>query len=242
MDALGRLEPEYAHAYSAYKSDPSPSTTGALLSAVEPVITLGLRTYGMSEAPTLRGQAKRLALGAFSSYDPSRASLRTHVMSHLQGLQRQSARQSRVLAEPERVGLARGQLASAEAEAFDALGRDPSTAELSDRTGLSRTMINRIRSYHPGVAEGRFAPVDEDSGSEPVIQGKDPVMRLAAFLHEDLDGRDQTILEHSLGLFGAKKLRHGEIAKKLGLSPGAVSQRAERIQSRLDELQSLERI
>jgi DNA-directed RNA polymerase specialized sigma subunit len=42
-------------------------------------------------------------------------------------------------------------------------------------------------------------------------------------------------MEHTLGLNGKKVLANTEVAKRLSISPGAVSQRKSRIQSRLDE-------
>jgi DNA-directed RNA polymerase specialized sigma subunit len=239
-EPLGRLEPEYHAAYQTHVAGPTPATSGALLRAIDPVIQLGVRTYAGTSSPTLRGRAKRLALTAMDSYDPQQASIKTHLMNHLQGLQRYAARQGQALTIPERVGLARVQLSSAEAELEDKLGRAPSLTEVADHTGLSIKKINRVRAYHPGVAEGQFAAAAGDDSSDPSVRGNSPARQQAEFIHGDLSGIDQSILEHSLGLFGAERLSHGAIAKRLNISSGAISQRARRIQSRLDELADLE--
>ncbi len=62
-------------------------------------------------------------------------------------------------------------------------------------------------------------------------------MLRAQFLYHDLDPYDQVILEYGLGLNGSPKLPAAQIARRLKLSPGAVSQRASRIQQQLDELE-----
>jgi len=42
------------------------------------------------------------------------------------------------------------------------------------------------------------------------------------------------ILEHSTGLFGQPKLSNNDIARKLSVTPSAISQRRLRIQNQLD--------
>jgi hypothetical protein len=56
------------------------------------------------------------------------------------------------------------------------------------------------------------------------------------FVYHDLDPIDQVILEHSLGLHGKQVLPNQDIARKLKLSPGAISQRKVRIQDQLNAL------
>jgi DNA-binding NarL/FixJ family response regulator len=46
-------------------------------------------------------------------------------------------------------------------------------------------------------------------------------------------------MEHTLGMNNKKVLSNQEIARKLGLSPGAISQRKARIQQLLDRREDL---
>jgi hypothetical protein len=57
MPKLGRLEPEYHPHYVAYAADPSPRATSALLKAVDPVIRLGVQTYGGGDSAVMRGRS-----------------------------------------------------------------------------------------------------------------------------------------------------------------------------------------
>lgn len=237
-----RLEPQWREPYLRHRSERSPASAGALLKAVSPVIDLGVRTYGAGgDSPVLRSRARRIALDAVDSYDPTRASLKTHLMSHLRGLQRVAGAGRQVLSVPEQVALDRNHLSAMEAGFRDEHGRDPSDQELSDRSSLSVRRIGHVRSYRPPVAEGQLASLTPASGEgdgplEPAVARADPTRRLAEFLYPDLDGPDQLILEHTLGLNGAPRLQARDIARRLNLTPSAVSQRARRVQERLDAL------
>jgi DNA-directed RNA polymerase specialized sigma subunit len=240
-----RLEPRYAPAFHAWRADPGPATSGEFLKAVDPVILEGMNVYGGRAAnPMMRSRARRIALDAAAKYDPAKASLKTHLMAHLQGLRRYGAQQNQVIHVPEAVALDQHHLAEAEAELADRLGRDPSDLELADHTGLSRRRIAHVRGYRPAVPEGRLAALaDEDDeggaggGFEPAVEGPDRSMLRAQFLYHDLDPHDQVILEYGLGLNGNPRLPAAQIARRLRLSPGAVSQRAARIQKLLDEFE-----
>lgn len=234
------LEEEFAPHYQAWKEKPGPKTTGALLGAVTPVLESALRTYGgKNYSPTLKSRAKIMAMEAIQRYDPSRAKLRTHLMSHLQGLRRASAQESQIISIPERVGLDLFHLRAAESELRDQLGRDPSTMELSNHVHLSPKRIGYIRKAQPGMAEGLTnqpsAAGEEQMGVGPAVIDTGETQRLLhEFVYHDLDPIDQVIMEHSLGLHNRPVLPGNSLASKLNLSPGAISQRKKRIQEKLN--------
>lgn len=241
------LEPEHAEAYQAWKAAPGPETADALLQSLQPVLDSALRSYGGGAAasPTLRSRAKLLTLNAMQRYDPSRAKLRTHLLTQLQGLRRVAAQEGQIIGLPERVGLALHQLKTAENELQERLGREPTTAELADHTGLSVKRIAHVRKAQPGLAEGSLAAAAaEDEESQAVLgpavrggtEGEDTWRE---FVYADLHPTDQLIMEHSLGLHGRPVLDKKAIARKLRVTPGAVSQRAARIQERLDRREEL---
>ena len=241
-EPLSLLEPEFKEPFEAWKADPNPHTTDTLLKAVTPVIDSGLKTYsGRANSPTLRSKAKLLTIQSFPRYDPSRAKLRTHLMSQLQGLRRASAQESQIISIPERVGLDLHRLRMSENELRDKFGRDPSDVELADHTGLSHKRITYIRKAQPGLAEGALAPEgesEEGQGIGPgVIGPQDDTW--VNFVYHDLSPVDQVIMEHSLGMHGKQVLPKQMIAAKLRLSPGAISQRAAKIQEKLNKKEEL---
>lgn len=237
------LEPEFKSSFEAWKKEPSPRTSTALLEAVHPVLESAIRSYGgKSPSPTLHSRAKLLALDAAGRYDPSKAKLRTHLMVNLQGLRRASAREGQIISIPERVGLDLFKLHEAENELSDRLGRGPSDLELADHTGLSRKRLEHIRKARPGYSEGQVSNVVDEEGQAsmgPSVIAPANNMVWQDFVYHDLHPTDQIIMEHSLGLHGKPILSKQAIAKKLRLSPGAISQRAAKIQERLDRQDDL---
>lgn len=244
-EAPSMLEPEWQPHYDAWKANPGPKTNSAMMKAVRPVLDSALRTYGGSNpSPTLQSKAKILAMQAIERYDPQRAKLRTHLMSHLQGLRRLNAQETQIIGIPERIGLDQHRLRESERELQDKLGRPPSTSELADHTGLSARRIGKIRQVQPGVSEGMTTAISGDSGEEdlptgPAVVSGEGEKLWQNFIYHDLPPQDQLIMEHTLGLHGKPVLPKQRVAQLLGLSPGAVSQRAARIQERLDQRESI---
>jgi DNA-directed RNA polymerase specialized sigma subunit len=234
------LEPEYQPHYDAWKKEATPATSGRLLSALQPVINTALRSYvGVKISPTMRARARLLALDSMASYDPARAKIRTHLLSQMQGLRRQTARENQIISIPERVGLELGYLRDGEKVLTDQLGREPTTFELADHLNMPVQRVAHVRQAKPGLAEGQARRSDEDGHEEMVLPGVvaesrrdlDPWYR---FVYEDLSPQDRLIMEHSLGLFGRTVLSKQEMARRLRITPGAVSQRAAKIQQKLD--------
>jgi DNA-directed RNA polymerase specialized sigma subunit len=195
----------------------------------------------MAASPTLRSKAKALAIGAFKTYDPARAKLKTHLFSQMQGLRRMAAKEEQSVSIPEQILLDQGHLREAEGKLRDELGRDPSDIELADHVGLSPKRISYLRSVKPTLSEGKLTTIDEEGSSMsiPSVElSKDEQEKINKawqdFIYADLHPTDQLIMEHTLGLHGKKVLSNKDIARKLALSPGAISQRKARIQELLD--------
>jgi DNA-directed RNA polymerase specialized sigma subunit len=230
------LEPQYRDAFNAWKQKPSPGSTGFLVRTIEPEISKGINMHVGKPNPLIRSRARKLTIQALSSYDPSRGvKLGTHVINQLQGLKRINRQQTTILKTPERVGIEQNRVRLAEQELQDELGRDPSMVELADYTGLSTKRLKHLQRFHQGMSEGRFAQMGEDGeGFDPAVeeQGDDPWIEL---VYGDLDPVNQKIMEWTLGLNGQPVRPNQDIAMKLGITPGAVSQRKAKIQALLDE-------
>jgi DNA-directed RNA polymerase specialized sigma subunit len=76
----------------------------------------------------------------------------------------------------------------------------------------------------------------EDIGSMGRFDPRQRTLKIAEMLHEELPERDQKILEWSLGLHGSNPISNLEISSRLGVTPGAVSQRKAILQRRLEEM------
>lgn len=232
-----KIEPDFADAWTAWKNEPSPINNSALLGKVQPILDTSLRHYGGgTTSPTLRSRAKLLALDAFRTYDPARGKLKTHLYSHMQGLQRYAAREQNVISLPERVALDHAHMIEAETALRDRFGRDPSDAELSDHIGLSAKRLQYIRQSHVPVSEGAASVIDDEGDmNDPAVSI--PGARNTAwetFVYHDLGSTDKLIMDYTLGRNGRPKLPTNKIAQRLGITPSAVSQRTAKIQTLLD--------
>jgi len=229
------LEPEYADSFNTWKAAPTPENASKLITNVQPVLDSALRPLGNS--PALRGHAKRIALGALQTYDPKQAGLRTHLMGHLQGLKRISGRLDVPINIPERVMLQQRDVAEHAQQLMDELGREPSDAEIADRTGLSVKRLVYLRQNRRPVSESQ-ASFDNADGEivGPEVEHETPQSILENFVYSDLTPRDQVIMDYALGRNGRPKLDGRAIAMQVGVTPGAVSQRLAAIQERFNML------
>ncbi len=234
----GQLEPDYEDAYAAWKTSDTPKTRGAMLRAVRPVLDTAVYSYaGKNASPAVRSKAKMLALQAFKTYDPTQGNMKTHLLSNLRRLQREAQQGQQIIHTPERVNLDRQHLREAEEALRDRLGRDPSDAEVADYTGLSRKRIGYVRGIHTPINSGSIL---DDSGEvySPASLIPGDTQRADAWremVYYDLDGISQAVMDYTLGLHGAPVLSTAEIARRVGLTPGAISQRRNKIQGMLDE-------
>lgn len=238
MTALGsgddRLEPDFASDYAAWKADPGPATNAAMLKRLEPTIQGAIRTHVGAPNPLLVSRARVLALGGLRSYDPTRGRLQNHMYNHLQGLKRVARHQSQVIAVPERLAQDRYQLDDATRQLGSELGREPTDAEVLDRTGFAPRRLAALRRFRHAVAEGSLDDPETGAAFQGSVRPGGP-SPWAAVVYNDLDPYHQKVMEYALGLNGRRPLANGAIAAKLQRSPGAISQAKLRIQRMLDE-------
>lgn len=235
------VSPDFDNLYTTWKKNPTPDTNTQILSAVQPVIDSAVSSYaGANTSQTMKSRARLMALKALGSYDPQRGNVRTHLLSQLQSLRRAAAKEQNIISLPEQVGLDFQHITNAENELRDQYGRDPTDDELSDFTNLSKRRIQKIRKFNQPLAEGTVSRiVDEDSGGGDVassIPGRqDAAEAWMNFVYDDLGPTDKLIMDMTLGRNGKRKASTQDIARRLRLTPGAISQRAAKIQTMLDK-------
>jgi DNA-directed RNA polymerase specialized sigma subunit len=236
-----RLEPKYQKPFQTWQDDPTPENATQLLTAVKPAIDRGIRAHvGAKVSPATRSHARRLTLNAVRNYDANKSQLTTHIINHMQGLKRVVRQQGHVLSVPERVELDRRRVATAQAELEDTLGREASPMELADHTRLSLRRLQHIQQFKPPVSEGKMlSPREEAEGFMPAVQ-QGPSEAWLEMVYQDLTPVDQNILDWTLGLHGRSVASNQHIAKRLRITPGAVSQRKAKIQALLDQREELE--
>ena len=222
-------------AYDAWKINPTPDALNVALGAAHPVMTSAVKSYVGRDDPIALSHAKLLTAEAFKSYDPKRkVQLRTHLMNQLQPLRRFAASRRFVTKIPERVQYDLSGLRETNMQLHDELGRSPTEEELADKSGYSMKRIRRLRTYASPVAEGYST---SSEGEEQGVPGEavDPMQDWAAYVYHDMNPVDKKIFEWRTGYNGVATKGVVEIAKELGISAGAVTQRANRISQRMEE-------
>lgn len=243
-EPIGKLEPEFQDAYTSYNMENTPYNATSLLKVLQPSIQKGIRAHvGPRPGPLVGSHARKIALQAVSSYDPYRAKLSTHVINHLKGLRRVARNQQSVVPVPERVRLDANYLYRMEQEFEDENGREATTTELADYAKVSVTRIEHIRKFRNPLATGTLqARVDaggETSGFSPAVASNAGHQAWVRAVYSDLNPTNKLIMEYTLGLNGKGQLSNADIARKLRLTPGAISQRKASIQAILNKEQEL---
>jgi len=212
-------------AYQEWTKSPTPENMQKLLHSSDSTLNSAITSYG-SGNKNLRPSAKMLAMKAFKSYDPNRGTkLRTHLMTQLQPLRRESFKQRSIVRVPERIEADRITLHGASSTFKDAYDRDPSDEELADTTGLSIPRIAQVRGHIRPVSETEY--VENYGPNLPGVQQISPEDVWADYVYFDLSPIDKKIMEWKTGIYKHEMLSNMDIAKKLKMTPGAISQRTE---------------
>jgi len=236
-----KLEPDYQVEFDAWKANPTPETTGALVRKVDPVVNNALRSFGGGKpSPTLKSRAREEAITAFDSYDPQRGTLRSHLITRLQRIRRIAGQERQVIRVPEQVSLDQMRTAEAVQQLEERLGRPASDKEIADYTGLSLKRLQYIRQGVRPIAEGTISQIgpEGEGGYDPAVQSQASNTWLE-FIYEDADPTNQFIMERALGMHGHSVLSATDIARQLRMTPGAVSHRMQQNQQQIDELQDM---
>lgn len=236
-----KIESEYADHYNTWTNNKGPINNDNMIKRIQPIIDTALKTYvGQDVPPSVRLQAKRMALEGLNSYDPSKSQLKTHLMWHMQGLKRAANKANQILNVPERIQLDSRYINNSFNELAETLGRDPSDSELADHTGLSLKRINKVRTFKSGISEGAANQAmfnsDDESMNDPSVSipGRDTGNAWKRFVYDSLDDRSKLIMEHTLGMHGKPIMDNASMARKLRITPARVSQIRAEIQKKMD--------
>lgn len=226
------LEDDYKDVYERWQGSTGVEENAEILDKLSPVIDKGVQIYGGAPSALTKSRARRLALQGLSTYDRKRSRLQSHLINHMQGLQRISRQQHNVVNVPERVMMDNQKLSRYTQELSDNLGREPTDSELADKAGVSIKRIKYVREWHPGMTTGQVSSIDP-MGSPGAASNAKAHNAWLEIVYDDLGPIDQKIMEFSLGLHGRPQLGNAEIASRLKRTPGAISQRKAKIQQQL---------
>lgn len=220
-------------AYEFYKRKPTRGNRLKLVQLYQREIDNAVNgMVGGQASRVVRRRAYVLAAQAVKTYDPSMGvPLKNHILVNLQPLHRMARQIHEPISIPERHRRYRALLDQAREELWAKYDREPTDEELADHTGLSVRQQKRVSDLERGMfSESSFAQAGQTDEGPGEMPGKavDPMKEWEDYVYHDLDPIDKKIYDARIKGTGT-----GDLATKLNVTPGAVSQRLAKIENRI---------
>lgn len=201
--------------------------------SLEPVVRKANDTFGGSNR-LLLPRARLLAAEAVQKYDPKKASsLASFTFSHLQRLNRVREDRQEAVHVPERSRVD-AILIRNTVEGFRSLyGYEPDILTIREQTGLSPSRIKAAEKAYKELSES--ATTGEKGDTLFVSDKADPEDAWRDCVYYDLDPAGRKIFEWTTGYGGSRIIKKNEIARRLKITPAAVSSRISSIVKRLEQ-------
>ena len=211
-------------AWSQWNSSKTKKNLGQLFKRVNPIIKKEVSRWsgGAVAAPVLELEAKKIALNAFSSYNPEKSKLSTHLTNNLKGLSRSVYTYSNPARLPEHRMIKAKTFIAVQDDLTSQLGRIPTAQELSENLSWSKKEVGRMRNELRS-SFGESAPTPP--GFESSFDGSTEL----DFVYHDLNSQDKIVFEHTTGYGGAPVLDGRDLSNKTGLTQGQISHSKRRI-------------
>lgn len=221
-------ETQLQTAYSTWSAQRTPQAAGQFVSAAMPIIENQLKTLGQVN-PIMRSSAKALLVDMLPRYDASRGVPLTHwTFQQLQPLYRLRAQSSSIVPIAERAQQQLAAVHRARRELSDKLGYEPDDDTLADHLKISPRRLVALQKMDISVRPESSFVDDTGTPSLPGTNRPTAADMWSAFVYHDLDPIDRKIYDDVVA--GVPKV---EIAKRLKISPSAVTQRSNRIGKQL---------
>jgi DNA-directed RNA polymerase specialized sigma subunit len=229
---------ELVTSYEQWAQSKSPDAADMLVKQLKPTITSAITAHGFTPDANSFTTAVGHIFDVLPRFDPKKAKLNTFVFNELKRLTRLLPQQTNIVRTPELAYAAVKDLDRTENQLMQELGREPTVDELADASSMSVNKIKKLRRRYGGgtVTTGielqdRTGFVGEDKGEED-----DNFERVwVDTLYNGLSPVDKQIFAWTTGYKGAKIFSKVDIARRLGISPPAITQRANKIAVMLND-------
>jgi DNA-directed RNA polymerase specialized sigma subunit len=222
-------------AYETWSRNRTPANMSRLLNALNPTLKAVMATHGIHGDKNVELSAKAyLAKQIIERYDPEKASLSTFAYQSLQRVPRIASSQRSVVHTPESASHDLMYIRRTIDSLRDKLDREPTIDEVADESGVSINRIGSITDHYGkpvmSSSKARLASgVDAASGDELQRSAEQELWQ--KYTVDSLDDIDRKIYDN---ITGDKPKTKVEVAKELGMSPSAVTQRSNKIIHELD--------
>lgn len=222
-----------------WKTTKDKQYTGQILQYLKPTINSALKSFGGSQQQHLKIQAAKLALASLQTFDPAKnIQPSTHVFHNLQRLNRIRRDRQNIIHIPQTALYQQQMIAAKQSQLQDQLGREPSIQQLSDFIGMSAQRINKIKNKQLNTINQSSA-ISQTTGQSTFSKKVQTDKDYLQYTYKSLGPIQQKILQWSTGMYNKPILSNQQIAAKLQITPGAVSQRKARIQQVLSQVRGL---
>lgn len=235
---LVKAQPQVAQdIVSRWKEDKSPQNTKQVLEYLRPTIQSALHTYAPNQEQAFRLKATSMALSDLQKYNPEKgSSAKTFIFTSLQRLNRLRRERETPIHIPESQVYAKKIIDQKKSILQDKLGREPSDQQLCDFTGISKAKLNKLNLTLSTV--NTSSAQDTQSGRDLLGSSGLSDTDYYSYVYDSVSPVDQKIMQWSSGING-KQLSNNQIAHKLNMSPGAVSQHKAKIQQLMGKVRGL---
>lgn len=223
-----RLYEEWRDAQPGWTKD---QAYDKLMKSLEPAVMSAANTYRAAPVPTptLELEAKRLAGLAAREWDPKGGmTLASYIGTMVrQRLYRWVTAHQNVARIPEAQVGQIGHFQMAVNDLSSRYGREPTTEELADHLAIHPKHVSRLRrALRSDLIASSAAEAEGEEGSladsiEDIPH--DPDYERAMLGYYSLNDQEKHVFDYSLGAHGQPKLKPGEIAARMGISPARVS-------------------
>ena len=226
--------------YKAWRESQDPNDLRQVVSSLDNTISSASRAHAgqAARSPVVQQRARLIAARAVKSFDPDRGvALPTHVNNQLRELQRSAPAVVDPLSPPERFRRQQVEISQVTQDLEEQLGREATDEEISEVSGIPLPRVVKVRRrMRARIPTSVYEDSDDDDDALDVVDNRftDEDLWHEAVYH-DLGEVDRIIFMHRTGYRDADILSNTDIAQRVNLSPGAVSQRARRIQQRLEQ-------
>jgi len=205
--------------YKRWKASRTPGDLQALMTNLEPLIQSEVnRRAGTIARDLLVLQAKKLAVDAIKSYNPSvGVKISTHVTNQLQKLSRVNYAHQNAARIPEHSMLQYHSVNIATEDFRADHGRDPSVQELAETLKWSP---KKIEQFQANFGRSELLESIDTPNDLFVAATHDPRID---YVYSTLSPRQQQIFEYTTGYHGKPRAGNSQIMQKLGITQGVLS-------------------
>lgn len=217
--------------WQQWQKKPDQKNMHTLMRRFEPVFRSKVNQFKAPNVNTsaFRGNLKLHAVKAFETYDPNRASLRTHLDNHLRKSMRFNAQHQNMAYIPEGQTAYIGAIDRARDELLEGTGQEPSHTQIAqfvnqrpDLVGGKKRLTGRMVARVQG--NRRKDVIGSTMEADPTAYATNRNESVLGLLRPTLNQKQQQVFDHLYGMNGKPRVdKTGVLAKKLGLSPSQVS-------------------